>query len=170
MSAAVVLRGAPLPSLYQGGEHLRWGYFGCLLSDLQLGDAWKRLFRKLRVDGRVVADDPRPGVRLRGLDGLRGGKAVSVPFDEWAAGSLQGLVVPSLEVTRDSAGVKLRECVIVRGRSSQSYEVELDADMMFVGGWMRTVDGRVDISADRAARWVSFALASVRRYPLDVVE
>jgi hypothetical protein len=82
-----VPRGAPLPRLFEGGEHMRWGYFGLHLADLHPGEDWRRLFRKLRVDGRVTTSNPRPGASLNGLHGLSTRKAVSVPFDE-SAGSL----------------------------------------------------------------------------------
>jgi hypothetical protein len=163
--------GAPLPRLFQGGEHMRFGYFGPLLADLHPGEEWRRLFRKLRVDGRVATNDPRPGARLRGVDGLSTVKAVSVPFDEWAGGTRQGLVIPSLEAIRSLAGIRLRECSAAHGRARQAYEVELDPGMMFVSGWMMTVHSlRLDMTADRAARWVPSVAASIRRYPLDVVE
>lgn len=169
--AVTVSRGHPLQRLYQGGEHMCWGYFGCFLSDLQLGDWWRMLYRKLRMDGQIVTDDARPGMILPlAIQMMRVGKAVSILFDDWAAGSVRGLVIPSLEIKRDSAGVKMRECVIVQGRICPSYEVELDLGMMFVRGAMGTIIGRVDLSADRAARWLSTAVASVRRYPFDVVE
>jgi hypothetical protein len=87
-----------------------------------------------------------------------------------AGGTRQSLVIPSLKAVRSSAGIRLRERAAVCGRVSHTYEVELDPGMMFVSGWMQTVDGRLDVTADRATRWLSTMVASVRRYPLDVIE